>query len=181
MARIVVIFSLCLAACDVGQLPGVTGDGGGSGTMDTGNGCAELVAPAPAGHHPDGHESKTMGCMSAAGCHNEALGLGAAAPAYSIGGLLFQADKTTPYGGATIVVKIGAAEKRAVASDNGEFFMVPGVAGIDPPSNTATGMTSASGCPNVAPMAGLLVQGGGDCNSAACHAPGSTQGVVYLP
>src|SRR5690606_4088719 len=90
MARIVVIFSLCLAACDVGQLPGATGDGGGSGTVDSGNGCEPIATTIPTGHHPEGHESKTMGCMSAAGCHNQALGLGPAAPAYSIGGLLFK-------------------------------------------------------------------------------------------
>lgn len=185
MARIVVILSLCLAAltaCDVGQLPGVTGDGGvGSGDA-SGNGCAPIAAAAeiPIGHHPAGHESKTIGCMSAAGCHSAGLGLGTAAPEYSYGGLLFKADKTTPYGGATIVVKLGTAEKRMVVSDNGEFYMVPGVAGLDPPTNTATANTSASGCPNVAPMVGVLTQGGGDCNKGGCHTPGVGQGAVYL-
>lgn len=122
-----------------------------------------------------------MGCMSAAGCHNEALGLGTAAPAYSYAGTLYKADKVTPYAGATIVVKLGSAEKKVVASDTGQFWMVPGVAGIDPPTNTMTATTSASGCPNVAPMVGVLTQGGGDCNKGGCHAVGVGQGVVYLP
>lgn len=184
MARIVVIFSLCLAACDVGELPGATSDSGGMGMMDTGNGCAPLAATVPTGHHPADHESRTTGCMSAAGCHNAALGLGAGAPEYSYAGLLYKADKTTPFGGATIVVKLGAAQKSTITSDNGEFYMVPGAAGIDPPTNTATANTSASGCPNVLPMAGILTAGGGDCNKGGCHAPvGSANpgnGPIYL-
>lgn len=181
MARIVVIFSLCLAACEVGELPDLTGDGGGSG--DAGNGCIPLAeaAAVPTGHHPPDHESRTMGCMSAGGCHNAALGLGVGAPEYSYAGLLFKADKTTPYGGASIVVKMGDKLAQAMAADNGEFAISPGAAGLDPPTLQMTAMTEASGCPNVAPMVGLIVQGGGDCNSAACHAPGSLQGVVYLP
>lgn len=183
MARIAVIFSLIvLAACDVGELPGLTDSGGGTGD-GSGNNCATLAigADIPAGHHPDGHESKTVGCMSAAGCHSAGLGLGTAAPEFSYGGLLFKADKVTPYGGATIVVTLGAAEKRTIAADNGEFYMVPGAAGIDPPTNAMTAITSASGCPNVAPMIGVLTQGGGDCNKGGCHTPGTGQGAVYLP
>lgn len=181
MARIVVILSLLvLAACDVGELPGLSGDGGtGDGS---GNGCVPVAAAAeiPPGHHPEGHESKTIGCMSAAQCHSAGLGLGPAAPEFSYGGLLFKADKTTPYGGATIVVKLGTAVKQAIAADNGEFYLVPGAAGIDPPTNTATATTSASGCPTVAPMIGALTQGGGDCARSGCHTPGVGQGVVYL-
>ena len=143
-------------------------------TGDSGNGCAEISATPPNGHHNPG-----MGCMNAAGCHNQALGLGTGAPAYSYAGTLYKADKTTAYAGATIVVKLGTAEKQIVTADNGNFWMVPGVAGLDPPTNTATATTKASGCPTVLPMAGPLTQGGGNCNSAACHAVGA-QGPVYL-
>jgi hypothetical protein len=163
MARIVVIFSsLWLAACDVGELPGLTGDGGADAS---GNGCDTIAATIPTGHH---NPPMTTGCMSAAGCHNQALGLGTGAPEYSYAGMLYKADKVTPYGGATIVVKLGSAVKKTVASDNGEFYMVPGVAGIDPPTNTQ-------------PMVGALTQGGGDCNKGGCHTPGVGQGAIYLP
>jgi hypothetical protein len=175
MARIVIIFSLCLAACDVGELPGLTGDGaGGDGS---GNGCIPVAAQILPGHHVP---PMVTGCMSAAGCHNAGLGLGTNAPEYSYAGMLYKADKTTPYGGASIVVKLGAAQKTAIAADNGEFYMVPGVAGIDPPTNAMTALTSASGCPTVAPMVGVLTQGGGDCNKGGCHTPGVGQGAIYL-
>src|SRR5258708_234928 len=105
MVRIVVILSLCLAACDVGDLPGLGGDAGsGDGG---GNGCVAVSATPPDGHHNPG-----MGCMSAAQCHNTALGLGVGAPAYTYGGTVFKPDKTTPYAGAWIVVKLGSAEKK---------------------------------------------------------------------
>jgi hypothetical protein len=91
---------------------------------------------------------------------------------------LFKADKTTPYGGATIVVKLGAAEKRAVSSANGEFWLTPEQ--IGPPTNEMMGTTSASGCPTVQPMVTPLLTGSGDCNKGGCHAPGSATGVVYL-
>lgn len=178
MARIVVIFSLCLAACDVGQLPGTTPDGGGGSgdSMGSGNGCIAVSATPPDGHHNPG-----MGCMSAAGCHNQALGLGTGAPAYSYGGTLFKADKTTPFAGATIVVKLGTAEKSVTVANNGNFWLVPGVAGIDSPTNTTQGETKASGCPDVTPMVGKLTQGGGDCNKSGCHTPGTGQDSIHLP
>ncbi len=180
MARIVVIFSLLFAAaCDVGELPGLTDSG--TGEMG-GNGCVNVAATAdiPPGHHPAGHASKTVGCMSAASCHSQALGLGTGAPAFSYGGLLFKSDKTTPYGGATIIVTLGAAEKTTVTSDNGEFYMVPGAAGIEAPTNTMPATTKATGCPTITPMGGQLLQAGGDCNKGGCHTPGAGQGAIYL-
>jgi hypothetical protein len=177
MARIVVIVSLLvLAACDVGELPGLSGDGGVTG--DSGNGCAPIAAAADilAGHHPEGHQSRTIGCMSAAGCHNAAQA--PAGPVFSYGGLLFKGDKTTPLGGGTIVVKLGAAEKRAVSSANGEFWLT--AEQIGPPTNEMQGKTDASGCPNVQPMATPLVAGSGDCGKGGCHAPVGGIGVVFL-
>lgn len=146
--------------------------------MDTGNGCVEISATPPAGHHVP---PMVTGCMSAAGCHNSALGLGANAPEYSYGGMAYKLDKVTPAAGATIIVKMGDKLKQTTVSDNGEFFMVPGIAGMDAPTNESLATTSASGCPNVAPMVAPLAAGGGDCNKAGCHDPGGIQGVVYLP
>lgn len=178
MLRIVVISSLCLVACDVGQLPGATTDGGGGSGTDSGNGCVPLAADIPPGHHVP---PMTQGCMSQAACHNEALGLGLAAPAYTYAGLVYKPDKVTPAGGATVIVKVGDAEKHVVVSDNGEFALVAGVAGIDPPTNTATGQTSTTTCPNVLPMVAPLTQGGGDCGKSGCHGPADVQGPIYAP
>ena len=173
MARIVVIFSLCLAACDVGELPGVGGDGGGSGDGG-GNGCIEVSATPPDGHHNPG-----MGCMSAAGCHNDALGLGTAAPAYTYGGTLYKADKTTPYAGATVVVTLGSALKKVTAADNGNFWLVPGL-GLDPPTAANRAATKATACPSTPNlMSGTLGAGDGDCNKSGCHTPGTGQGAIY--
>lgn len=174
MLRIVVISSLCLAACDVGELPGATT---GGGVPDAGNGCVDQAAEVPVGHHVP---PMTQGCMSQAACHNEALGLGAMAPAYSYAGLAYKGDKTTPAAGSTIIVTLGTAEKHVTVADNGEFFLVPGVAGLDPPTNTMTASTAATVCPNVIKMVGILTQGGGDCGKAGCHGPTDVQGPIYI-
>jgi hypothetical protein len=172
MARIVVIVSLLLAGCEVGELPGLGGDGGADG----GSGCVAVSTTIPSGHHNPG-----MGCMSAGQCHNQALGLGPAAPAYSYGGTLYKADKVTPFPGATIIIKLGNAEKKVTAADNGNFWMVPGVAGLELPTVAMRAQTTATACPNMLPMVGTLGAGDGDCNKAgACHAPGSPQGAVWI-
>lgn len=138
--------------------------------------CDPISATPPVGHHNAG-----TGCMSAAQCHNQALGLGTGAPAYSYGGTLYKTDKTTPFAGATIVLKLGTAEKSVVVADNGNFWMVPGVAGLDPPTTILAATAKASGCPDVVPMVGTLTAGGGDCNKGGCHTPGVGQGVIHLP
>jgi len=171
MVRIVVILSLCLAGCEVGELPNLNADAAGSG-----NGCVDVSPAPPIGHHVP---VMAMGCMAAANCHNQALGLGVGAPAYSYGGVLFKADKTTPYAGGTVIVKLGNAEKKITAADNGEFFMVPGVAGMDPPTAAMRAQTSATACPTISAMAGTLGAGDGDCQKSGCHTPGVGQGVVY--
>jgi len=172
MVRIVVILSLCLAACDVGELPGLGGDAGsGDGG---GNGCVDVSATPPDGHHNPG-----MGCMSAAQCHNMALGLGVGAPAYSYGGTVFKLDKTTPYAGATILVKLGTAEKKILVANNGNFWAVPGVAGIDEPTTANRASTKATACPTLTPMGGTLGAGDGNCNKTGCHVAGA-QDVITL-
>jgi hypothetical protein len=120
-----------------------------------------------------------MGCRSASQCHNAQLGLGTGAPEYSIAGTVYK-DRlaTMPYPGATILVNMGGTTRKAVAADNGNFWFVPALQPA--PSATMTAMTSASACPTTTQMGGLLVGGGGDCNSGNCHAPGSAQGAVYI-
>jgi len=168
MFRIAVISSLVLVACDVGEIPGLAGDGGGSGSN------CEVIAAAP----PDGHHNPGMGCRSAAACHSAQLGLGTDAPEYSVGGTIYKdVAGTMPYGGATIFVTVGGVTKKTISATNGNFWFVPAL--LPAPTATMTGTTSASACPNTTPMAGTIGGGGGDCNSGSCHAAGA-QGPVYV-
>jgi hypothetical protein len=176
MVRIAVILALGAFACDVGAIPGHGPDGSmGSGDGSSGVVCENISATPPAGHHNAG-----MGCMTAAQCHNTALGLGLNAPAYSYGGTLYHdAGGTTPFVGATIFVKLGGTERKVVTADNGNFWFTPGTGGIESPTNTATANTKASGCPDTTSMQGSLVQGGGNCNN--CHKNGGTTSPIHLP
>ena len=70
-------------------------------------------------------------------------------------------------------------EKKIPVADNGEFFMVPGVAGMDPPTVTNRAQTTATACPSIHQMVGTLGAGDGDCQKSGCHTPGVGQGVVY--
>ncbi len=178
MLRIAVISSLILAACDVGEIPGVGGGDAGSGGSDgsgSGSNC-EVISASP----PDGHHNPGMGCRSAAACHNAQLGLGNQAPEYSVGGTIYKdAAGTMPYGGATVFVSVGGATKKTIAATNGNFWFVPAL--LPAPTATATGTTKASACPNTTAMAGTLGGGGGDCNSGSCHAAGAQGPIFVLP
>jgi hypothetical protein len=174
MLRIVVISSLLLAACDVGEIPGAgTGDGGGSGDGSGSGSNCEVIAAAP----PDGHHNEGMGCRTAGACHNAQLGLGTGAPEYSVAGTVYKDTAgTMPYPGATIIVTVGGTTKKTISATNGNFWFVPAL--LPGPTATMTGTTSASACPNTTPMGGLLVGGGGDCNN--CHRNGGTTLPVYV-
>ena len=96
--------------------------------------------------------------------------------------MLYKADKTSPYSGGTVIVTLGTAEKKVTAADNGEFFMVPGVAGLDPPTINDRASTKATACPTApTAMAGTLGPGDGDCQKGGCHTIGTGQGAVYAP
>jgi len=182
MTRItVIVASVLLAACDVGTVLSHNGTDGGGGGGDTGgsggSNCEALVSPAPADHHNAG-----MGCMTAAGCHNAGLGLGAQAPEYSYAGTVYKdAAGTQPYAGATILVTLGGVTKKLIAGDQGNFQITPGL--LAAPTTQATANTHGNVCPSVTgTMAGALVAGGGNCNAGGtCHGPGGTQGKIHLP
>lgn len=173
MLRTVVISSLILAACDVGEIPGAGGggDGGGGGTTDgtaTGNGCVDSVTPASPAHiHTDGGTSNAgQGCMNL-GCHL-AGGLG---PMFTFAGTVY-ADMagTAPKPGATVKVEFGTTVISAVADTDGNFYSTQDI--------TLPAKTLATACPTVAPMVGMIVTGGGNCNN--CHRPGGEAVPVYV-
>ncbi len=172
MLRIVVISSLFVAACDVGSIPGAGPDGGGgSGGGDdatTGNGCVNAVTPAAPKHiHADDSTSKRgMACM-AAGCHLA----GGGGPTFTFSGTVSTAaDGTTPKPGATVKVVFGTTTIAAVADEDGNFYSTQTI--------TLPAKTLATSCPTLAPMVGMIVTGGGNCNN--CHTNGGTTTPVFV-
>jgi hypothetical protein len=181
MSRICVIVSLLFAsACDVGTVlanQGGGGDGGGSGSN-----CGDLVSPAASAymHKDDNTPHSDRACMDS-GCHNPAS-LGTDAPPYSYAGTAYtDATGTTPAAGATIFITAAGTTRKLVTDAAGNFFEDPGL--LAAPTNQATANTSATECPKITPMVGILVQGQGNCNQGGtCHGKvaGGTEGVVHL-
>jgi hypothetical protein len=135
--------------------------------------CAAVSASPPDGHHNDGQS-----CI-VAGCHLTGQ-TGTNAPPYAYAGTLFTTSAgTTPIAGATVSITLDGVEKSVITATNGNFFMPGGVAGLDPPTNTSTATTRASGCPYSVAMSGTLVQGGGNCNT--CHRIGGVTAPIHLP
>jgi hypothetical protein len=166
---IVSIF-LAAAACDVGELPNLTGDGGGGGGDGSGSDCEPISANIPSGHHNDG-----MACI-VAGCHLPG-NTGAGAPEWSYAGTVYKDPAgTMPYPGATIIITMGGMTQKIIAGDNGNFFISPDQ--LAAPDNAMTANTRGSACPTTRPMVGALTQGGGNCNN--CHRPGA-DGPIDIP
>jgi hypothetical protein len=187
MTRIVVIFALVLAACDVGSAVsnnqagpdgsvtgGPDGSGGGSGS---GSNCEAINATPPDGHHNAGQT-----CLQA-GCH--LIGnAGAGAPEYSAAGTIYKDTAgTQPYAGATVIMTVGGTTHKMISAATGNagpgagnFFIAKALA--TPPSAAMTGTTKASACPNTSAMSENLVDNGGNCNN--CHRTGGTTLPLYV-
>lgn len=172
MVRILVISSLFLAACDVGEIPGAVPDGGGGGGdgsgSDSNDVCVDTVTPANAAHaHADGSGSKRgMNCLMA-GCHLT----GGSGPTFTFAGTV-STDATggTPKPGATVKVIFGTTTVSAVSDADGNFYATQNI--------TLPAKTLATACPTVAPMVGMIVTGGGACNN--CHTNGGTTTPIYV-
>jgi hypothetical protein len=195
MSRIVVSLSIILVsaaatasftACDVGSVvQNSTGTDGGtkmdSAGSGSGSGSGALCEADATATAPDGHHNPGQSCI-AAGCHLTGQ-TGTNAPPFTYAGTLYTTSAgTTPLGGATIFIKMGATEKKVITASNGNFFMSAAPAGIDIPTNANTATTKASDCaanPTAVPMSGALVQGGGNCNN--CHRNGGTTSPIHLP
>ncbi len=152
---VVVISSLFLAACEVGEIPEVTSDGGGSAD-GMGNGCVDVVSPAAAKHiHAAGGTSNAgQQCLNA-GCH----AAGTAQP-FTFGGTVFTAsDGNTAKPGTTIKVKSGATTITAISDEDGNFY---GTQTVTFPADTL-----GTACPTVAVMVSDLQAADADCNR--CH------------
>jgi hypothetical protein len=156
MRIVVLLCSLLAAGCSVGSF----GPDGNSAA-----GCVDRITPPTAAHlhKDDGTAHAGMGCVAAA-CHLAGQ-LGVDAPAYQFGGTVYKQGTTIPSTGVTIrVTGLDGTVATGVTDDAGNFNIPAGALAMPFP-----GTVTASACPTVASMVAPLSQGGGDCNSAACH------------
>jgi hypothetical protein len=172
--RIVLLTSLLLAACSVGEVGTVnnnapdggngSGDGGGSG-----NGCVDRITPAGDAHEHGGTGGPTHAgenCIQSL-CHLNS-NLGPNAPGYQFAGTLYVAGTTNPQAGATVRIKPATGAALATVTDAAGNFHFP----AGSLSGTFSAATDVTACPTVTSMVAQLVSGGGaganSCNS--CHA-----------
>ncbi len=181
--------SLFVAACTVGELP--TAGGGNTGGNNTSgvdagsppgtdaggahaNGCIDRIVP-PGGSHTHlagGGTNAGLGCVVAA-CHL-ASNPGPNAPGFQFAGTVYKPDGTTPSTGVTIQVKSpGGTVAIGVTDDAGNFNIMQGSLQQAFPATT-----NVTACPNLTPMVGQLVQAGtvtgNNCNG--CHVVGGSAG-----
>jgi hypothetical protein len=152
----VLVLGQLAAACSVGEF----GRDGGTST-----GCVDRITPPSTAHvHTDDNTTHAgRGCVAAA-CHLAAAP-GIAAPAYQFGGTVYKPDGTTPNPGVTVRIRGQSGMVVTGVTDDAGNFSIPEGALPDPFPASVT----ATACPTVASMVATLSQGGGDCNSAACH------------
>ena len=175
--------SLFVAACTVGDIPRTGGaddtpgiDAGTTPGTDAGpvaSLCVNRLTPADPAHvHAAGGTHAGEGCMQAGtGCHAN----GGAGGQFQFGGTVYKPGTAKiPSAGATVRVKsAGGTVLDMITDDAGNFHIAAGSLPMPFPA-----MVTATACPTITPMGGALVQGGGNCTSAACH--GGATGVVTL-
>src|SRR4051812_44801274 len=151
-----------LVACSVGEVPG-NGAVSDSGTADgsgSGSDCIDRKTPATAHDHggTPGASNAGIGCVTP-NCH-AAGSTGPGAPEFQFAGTLYKTGGTMPNPGATIRVKSGTMEAKAVADSAGNFYVEVGILPDMPfPANTF-----ATACPTTTPMSTALGTGDGNCN-----------------
>src|SRR5512135_976940 len=170
MTRIVVILSLCLAACDVGDASkgqnGLVTDSGVK--MDTGSGGGADAAPLTPHNHtaPLNAANPTNAgqpCLSA-NCHGTVTPAG---PQFAFAGTVYTTSAHTA-GAGNVMVHAGTLLARSDTAGN--FYAYA------PPNITIPCMTDVTTMTMSAPLA----TGGGDCNSSNCHQqPNGSQGGIY--
>jgi hypothetical protein len=177
--------SLFVAACTVGELPtnrDNPGPGGGSNTMPdaampVGNGCVGRVAATDAHLHTAGNTDNAGKSCMVGGCHLKG-NTGTGASAYQFAGTVYKADGVTPNPGVNIRIKPanGGAGGTLVSDKGGNFSAGDGSIMMAFPATT-----DVSACPTIMPMSAQIVAGGGgNCNG--CHAKtGGTTTPISLP
>lgn len=167
MRSALLVSSLFVVACSVGEVVGNTSDGGSDGS-GMGSACLDRIMPAGEAHvhsaAAGGGTNAGMGCVIS-GCHL-ASAPGTDAPGFQFAGTLYKPGGTTPNAGAVIRVKSSAGmEVKGYTDSAGNFSISAGVL-----MNPFPATTNATACPTTTPMVGSLTTGGGNCNAAGCHA-----------
>jgi len=165
--------SLFVAACTIGELPNSGGGNPGTDAGNTGidapkqnsNGCVDRIVP-PGGAHPHvggGVTHAGEGCV-VAGCHL-ANNPGAGAPGFQFAGTVYKPGTTTPSTGVTVTVKANGGATATGVTDDAGNFNIP----ANSLPNPFPATVSVTACPTLTPMASSLAQGGGNCTSTGCH------------
>ncbi|HEY0195640.1 MAG TPA: hypothetical protein VGC42_31215 [Kofleriaceae bacterium] len=181
--------SLLLAACTVGELPsnGGTGSGSGSGVdagggggSDAGgnaNGCVNVLSAdkIPDAHmHPGSGNSDNAGKdCTASGCHLA----GGGGPEFRFAGTVYQKDGKTPAQGAAVVFTAdsGTAYNAAYTDKGGNFYVMKGDTASLP--DPFSGHVATTTCPDIRKMGGIVTST--SCTAGGmCHGPGGTGGVM---
>lgn len=165
--------SLLLAACTVGELPAP-----GGGGDDVGNGCVDVLAANLLQdahlHVAGGTDNHDLDCTTS-GCHSKTTP-GTDAPVFRFGGTIYQKDGTTPAAGGVVTFTVaGMAPMPYYADKGGNFYVMDGD-GLPDPFN---GAVAASTCPDIRKMVGVVTTV--NCgNGSACHALGGAGGKMTI-
>lgn len=174
---VLLVTSLFVAACTVGQLPAAGDDDDDMPGKDAaGNGCMDRnAAPDMAHDHGGvaGASNAGLGCV-AGGCHLEGS-TGTDAPAFQFGGTVYKMGATMPQAGAIVNIKSAGGSVQAITDTAGNFHIPAGML-----ANPFPATVDVSACPSINKMVGQIVTGtGNDCNGGGtCH--GATAGKIVL-
>ena len=165
--RSAVLFSWLVTACSVGEVPSGTADAGGMTGSDAGaSACIDRKTPTIAHDHGNGVTHAGEPCITS-GCHLPASP-GSGAPSFQFAGTLYKTGGSMPNPGATIRVKSGTMEAKAVADSAGNFYIEVGTL----PAMPFPATTSVTACPTTTAMSSQLTAGppnGGNCSVGSCH------------
>jgi hypothetical protein len=170
--------SLWVAACTVGELPEASNNQGTDAGGEMGNGCQNRnAAPDPPHDHGGvaGATNAGMSCV-ASGCHLEGA-TGTDAPAFEFAGTVYKTGAVAPNAGVIITItKVADGTTASAITDTAGNFHVP--AGMLAGAFPAT--VNVSACPTISKMVGqLAADTGPSCNGGGtCH--GATAGKIVL-
>ncbi|HET7501915.1 MAG TPA: hypothetical protein VFK02_12950 [Kofleriaceae bacterium] len=176
MRTALLVSSLLLAACTVGEVGtanapagGGTDAGSGSGSgsgSGIGTACVNRATAGPAHDHGNGVTHAGENCLQVGSCHlnNSPAPAG---PPFQFAGTVYKTDGVTPNSGVNLRIKqkAGTGSVTLVSDLAGNFSIAAGSL-----QQAFPAAVDATACPTVKAMMADLVQGNGGCNS--CHVAG---------
>jgi hypothetical protein len=181
---LVLLPSLFVAACGVGEYGMTMQMSDGQNSTDDRDICVQRGTPgqahnhAVAGANPAGPRSG-LGCLAAGGCHGAQPG----SSVFTVAGTAYkEMGGTTVTGGATVRLFVPGTKKsiaKTVTDDAGNFYLQSPV--TFPSAGLEVDITACGSTPDIIPMVSPIRANEANCaSSQACHAiPGPR--AVYLP